>query len=98
MMLQQLQGKTRKISILRIGYSMNGIFDILQNTMEPVRYSNFHKKSQIHFKKVFIKYVNFCLEKKLIYNKKVYGTRIHRPIQSWFVITEKGRTFLEMLS
>lgn len=98
MTLQQLQGKTRKISILRTGYVIEGILDILELTESPVRYSGIHKKSKIHFKSAFIKYLKYCVKHGYVANVKKYGRKVHRPIESWFTITEKGRAFQELVA
>lgn len=98
MTLQQLQGKTRKISILRTGLSINGILDILELTESPVRYMGMYKKSKIHFKSAFIKYLKYCVEKGFVHNEKVYGRKSKKKArESWFVITQKGRAFQEIV-
>lgn len=89
--------RTRKKSILRENYSISGIQDILNCTFEPRRYKTLQLKSKIYFKKTFLRYLKYCIQKELVINNKVYGEKIHRPIQSWFIISEKGRKFLEMI-
>lgn len=91
----QIQRRCHKTIL--VGPKLTGIIHLLELTKTPKRYSGFHLKSKIHFKKSFIEYLDYCTKKELIVNKKIYGRRIHRPIQSWFVITEKGRLFLEMV-
>jgi len=99
MTLQQLQGKNRKISILRTGLSINGILDILELTESPVRYMGLHQKSKIHYKSAFIKYLKYCVEKGFVHNEKVFGRKNKiKPRESWFVITEKGRAFQEIIA
>lgn len=80
-----------------VGPKVTGVIHLLEISKSPVRYSGFHAKSKIALKQSFITYLKYCVEKGLIENNKVYGKRIHRPLESWFVITEKGRLFLEMV-
>lgn len=93
----QLVKTVRKRSFLDSSLRFDGIIDILNCTKEPMRFSPLVMKSRIKFKKSFLKYLRYCIEKKLVINRKVYGKRIYKPIESWFVITEKGRLFLEMV-
>jgi len=93
----QLTKRIRKKSILFDSPSIAGILDLLSHTEEPIRYHNLFYKSRIFFKKSFGKYLDFCVKSNLIVNEKVFGRQTGKPIESWFVITVKGRMFQEML-
>lgn len=94
---KQVFKRTRKKSILRENYSISGILDVLDCVEEPRRYTTLRLKSKIYHKATFLRYLKYCVDKKLVINEKIYGKKIHRPIESWFIITEKGRLFQEML-
>ena len=87
----------RKYSITRSGLGLNGVNDILSCTEESRRYSGVMRKSQIRNKATFIKYLKFCVDKKLIRNWKKPSKHKAGCRETWFVITNKGRLFLEML-
>jgi len=98
--LIKLKKLTRNYSFARQGLGLNGVQDILSCVGEGRRFSQIYKISKIHFKKSFIKYLKFCVDKKLVRHWTVYGTKgknIYKPLESWYVITDKGRLFLEML-
>jgi len=73
------------------------------------RFSDFFTKGPIKFKKGFLNYRNWLLDNKLITHKKIHAKTIRssgigagsgRPYiksSSIFLITEKGRKFLEMI-
>ena len=86
----------RKKSIL-VGPKLTGIVDLLECCKYPMRSSNLRLASKIKFKKSFFIYLNFCVNKSLIINTKKKGKKITRTRESWFVISEKGRIFLEMI-
>ena len=92
----QIQSGRGHKSIL-VGPKITGILHLLEISKVPVRYRGFHAKSKIAFKKSFINHLKYCVEKELIINTKIGGTS-KQANQSWFVISEKGRSFMEMLS
>ncbi len=96
--LQLKRATHRKQSILRSSPRTNGILDVLSCVEEPRRYSSLRLKSKIYFKKSFITHLKFCIDKGLVENTKIYGKRVHRPIESWFIITKKGKLFQEMIA
>lgn len=86
----------RKRSIL-VGPKLTGIVDLLECCKYPVRFSKLRMASKIKFKLSFIAYLKFCVEKSLIINTKTPGKKITGTRESWFVISPKGRLFLEMM-
>lgn len=90
------RAKIRHASILA-GPKLSGIVNLLQCTKSPMRYEKLRLASKIMFKQSFINYLNFCVKKSLIINEKKQGKKIVGCRESWFVISEKGRLFLEMI-
>lgn len=75
-----------------------GIQDLLQCLSEPMRYSPLRLKSKVMFKELFLQYLHYCLEHKFIlnYKKKADADAKHNCDESWYFITDLGRTFLEI--
>lgn len=90
--------RVRRPSFLDSSLKIDGIIDILNCTLEPIRFENLRLKSQIKYKKSFINYKNFCISHDFVRNTRVNINREFGAVESWFVITEKGREFLEMVS
>lgn len=86
----------RKKSKLKQGPSVNGVIILLQSCMEKIRYNSLFYKSKIYFKKSFTSYLSWCIQRQLILNSKIIGKK-NNVKESWFLITRKGREFLEML-
>lgn len=73
------------------------------------RFTNFYTQGPIKHKKSFLNYRNWLLNKKLIINERVHSKTIrssgagagkgcpYLQASSIFLITEKGRKFLEMI-
>ncbi len=87
----------RKQSKLKQRPSVGGVILLLESCKEKIRYYSLFVKSKIYFKKSFIFYLNWCVERRLIINSKILGKK-NTTTASWFVITKKGREFLELVS
>jgi len=80
------------------GPKITGIIELLLKTQSPIRYYDLFLKANIPFKKSFGTYLKYCTDKDLIINTTVTKKRNAKRIgQSWFVISEKGRQFLELV-
>ena len=84
----------RKKSKLQHGITINGIILLLESCLERKRYFRVYIESHIYFKKLFIRYLKWCIRKNLISNSKVLGKK-NTVKESWMIITPKGRLFLE---
>jgi len=88
----------KRVRTILNGPKISGILDILSHTQEPVRFEKLRWKSRIKYKKSYIQYLKFCVDKKLVLNwieppKHKAGCR-----ESWFLITDEGRYLVRLLS
>jgi len=92
---------TRHKSFLDSSLRLDGITAILQATSgELSYYSQIFIKSNIKFKKSFIKYLKFCKDRNLVTSTPGINSRVTRGENHhvvFYTITEKGRNFLEMV-
>ncbi len=86
----------RKQSKLKQGPSVNGVIILLQSCREKIRFNKLFYKSGIYLRASFINYLNWCVKKQLIISRKIFGKK-NTTIESWFLITKKGREFLELV-
>jgi len=80
------------------GPKISGILDILLYTQEPIRFEKLRLKSRIKYKKSYIQYLKFCVDKKLVLNWKEPSKHKSGCRQSWFLITDEGRYLVRLLS
>ena len=96
--------QTRNLSVC-IGVRINGINQILKSLEDGEKYvSQLQRESKIIHKKTFLTYLDFCKEKGLVCSYKtnhkrtgMYGVTT-KSYNTWFVLTEKGRLFLQMVT
>jgi len=91
----------RHRSFLDTSLKLDGITAILKATSgELSYYSQVFIKSNIKFKKSFIKYLKFCTDREFVIStpgiNKSAGRGENKPVV-FYTITEKGRNFLEMV-
>ena len=91
----------RHKSFLDSSLRLDGITAIL-NTVdgELLFYTEIYHKSNIRFKKSFIKYLNYCKEKGFIIGTPGINQRASRGQNQkvvYYTITEKGLKFLELV-
>lgn len=88
--------KRRKPSIL-VAPTVSGIVNLLECATHPRRFSQLNQECDIVFKKSFIFYLKYCVDKSLIINDIKYSTKRSKLGKSWFVTSERGRIFLELV-
>jgi len=93
----------------REGLNILNIQKYLILLQEKKRFVDFYIKGPIKHKKSFLNYRNWLLDHKLIIHKIIYSKTIRSsgsgvgagrpyiPASSTFLISEKGRKFLEMV-
>lgn len=94
-------------SFLDKSMRLNGVVEILQLTRKkPISFTDMRDTSKIKFKKSLLKYMRFCVEKKLVRKKEgmqwkkitgwghKYDRRVHNIN---YFITARGRKFLELV-
>ena len=107
-MVQQLIIKpTRGSSFLDSSLRLDGITDILNIVSEEPRYfTQVMNESRIKFKKSFLKYLKYCVEQGFMTKSQVSKSGAHERYHvlmskgrffTFYQITDKGRTFLEMV-
>jgi len=74
-----------------------GIINILQNMKEPIRSEKLLYKTMFRYKKSYMNYLDYCVDKELVTRHRIYGKKVHKVRESWFIITPKGRQFLEIV-
>jgi len=92
----------RHKSFLDSSLRLDGITAILNATNQELRYySQIFIESNIKYKKSFIKYLKFCTTKGLVTSYPGRNQRVTRGENQhvvYYVITEKGKQFLELVS
>lgn len=108
-MIQQTiqKRRIRRASFLDSSLRLEGIKDIIQSSREQLYFSELKTKSKIKFKKSFLKYLNYCIEKEFVVKYKLplkdiplncYSKRNPQPkILVFYKTTDKGLQFLEMV-
>lgn len=92
----------RHKSFLDSSLKIDGITAILQATSgELSYYTQVFIKSNIKFKKSFIKYLKYCTDRNFVVSTPGINSRVTRGENHkvvYYTITEKGKLFLEIIS
>ena len=87
----------KRVRTILIGPKISGILDILSHTQEPIRFEKLRWRSRIKYKKSYIKYLKFCVDKKLIIHWKESVKHKAGCNESWFLIADEGRCLVRLL-
>jgi len=92
---------TRHKSFLDSSLRLDGITAILNTVNKDLLFfTEVYHKSNIRFKKSFIKYLNYCKEKGFVIGTPGISQRASRGQNQrvvYYTITEKGKLFLELV-
>ena len=107
-MVQQLIMRHRRgPSFLDSSLRLNGITDLLQIVdKEPINFSALYKVTRIKFRSSYLKYLKYCVEQGFMTKTQVSKSGAHERYHAlmskgrfftFYQITDKGRTFLELI-
>lgn len=85
-------GRKKKLG----GFSLSYLIPLLELMQEQRSYMDVYKKTNIRFKRSLLNYLNFCIEKQLVIRERKYN-KSKTYHNSTYLITQKGRTVLEIL-
>jgi len=87
--------RKRGKSFLDSSLSISGILHMLESTLEPKSFGKLRMESKIKYKASFIKYLAFCVKKKLITRTLIDPN--NSKIGTIYLITSQGRSILDIL-
>ena len=83
-------------SFLDTSLKIVGIEHILELTMKPISYSRIWERSQIKYKKSFLNYLNYCIEKRLVNRTHINDNDITRG--AVYKTSHDGKRFLQIIA
>ena len=104
---QILVRPVRKPSFLDTSLRIDGIIDLLKITDKgAINFTRLCNSSQIKFKKSFLKYLRYCVDQGFMTKTQVSKAGAHKRYHAlmsksrfytYYHITNKGKTFLELV-
>jgi len=105
--MSQLLITPRRTSFLYNSLKLDGITELLQIVnKEPRYFSQLFSTCRIKYKKSFLKYLKYCVDQEFMTKTKVSKSGAHERYHArmaigrfyiYYHISDKGRTFLEMV-
>ncbi len=105
--MKLVQVNRRRPSFLDTSLRLDGIIELVTLSKDSMYFSEIRMASRIKFKKSFLKYLRFCVEKNFIEKTIVSykdlpdryrGRKPSGPNYIFYTITDSGRTFLELIT
>jgi len=97
----------RRPSFLDTSLRLDGIIEIVTLSTQSMYFSEFRLASKIKFKKSFLKYLRYCVEKNFVNKSQIHykdlpdryrGRKLAAKFYTFYLITAKGQKFLELVA